>query len=218
MKTFIIVYAIIIVITLVISIIEQFYYDRKLPDESLEEINQKIQSYENKLKLETDILRQSEILDLIEYWNQQKDKLITSFDAKTGDKVIVAIDLDGKPYGVPLNFVWDGDDAIYIHCAPEGKKIDILDCHDRVSFCVVGNVNLLPSQFTTEYESIILDCEATICTSEEERVHALELLLRKLSPHDVEIGMKYALKSLPRTCILRLDILTWSGKAKRVKR
>lgn len=65
MKTFIIVYAIIIVITLVISIIEQFYYDRKLPDESLEEINQKIQSYENKLKLETDILRQSEILDLI---------------------------------------------------------------------------------------------------------------------------------------------------------
>ena len=132
--------------------------------------------------------------------------------------ILSMIDLDGKPYGVPLNFVWDGDDAIYIHCAPEGKKIDILDCHDRVSFCVVGNVNLLPSQFTTEYESIILDCEATICTSEEERVHALELLLRKLSPHDVEIGMKYALKSLPRTCILRLDILTWSGKAKRVKR
>ena len=132
--------------------------------------------------------------------------------------ILSMIDLDGKPYGVPVNFVWDGDDSIYIHCAPEGKKIDILDCHDRVSFCVVGNVNLLPSQFTTEYESIILDCEATICTSEEERVHALELLLRKLSPHNVEIGMKYALKSLPRTCILRLDILTWSGKAKRVKR
>lgn len=132
--------------------------------------------------------------------------------------ILSMIDLDGKPYGVPLNFVWDGDDSIYIHCAPEGKKIDILDCHDRVSFCVVGNVNLLPSQFTTEYESIILDCEATICTSEEERVYALELLLRKLSPHDVEIGMKYALKSLHRTCILRLDILTWSGKAKRVKR
>ena len=132
--------------------------------------------------------------------------------------ILSMIDLDGKPYGVPVNFVWDGDDAIYFHCAPEGKKIDILECHDQVSFCVVGNVNLLPSQFTTEYESIILDCEATICTSEEERVHALELLLRKLSPHNVEIGMKYALKSLSRTCIVRLDILTWSGKAKKVKR
>ena len=89
MKTFIIVYAIIIVITLVISIIEQFYYDRKLPDESLEEINQKIQSYENKLKLETDILRQSELLDLIEYWNQQKDKLIKHNNKNGNSKSIL---------------------------------------------------------------------------------------------------------------------------------
>lgn len=128
------------------------------------------------------------------------------------------IDLDGKPYGVPVNFVWDGDDAVYIHCAPEGKKIDILECHDRVSFCVVGNVNLLPGQFTTEYESIILDCEVTIPTYDEERLYALELILKKFSPNDFDIGMKYAQKSLSRTCIVRLDILTWSGKAKRVKR
>ncbi len=36
----------------------------------------------------------------------QKDKLITSFDAKVGEKVIVAIDLDGKPHEMfALN--WD---------------------------------------------------------------------------------------------------------------
>ena len=128
------------------------------------------------------------------------------------------IDLDGKPYGVPVNFVWDGDDAIYIHWAPEGKKIDILECHDRVSFCVVGNVNLLPGQFTTEYESIILDCEATIPTYDEERLHALELIVKKFSPQHFDTGMRYAHKSLPRTCIVRLDILSWSAKAKKVPR
>ena len=127
------------------------------------------------------------------------------------------IDLDGKPYGVPVNFVWDGEESIYIHCAPEGKKIDILECYDQVSFCVVGNVNLLPSQFTTEYESIILDCEVTIPTYEEEQMYALELLLKKLSPNDVETGMKYARKSLYRTCIVRLDITCWSGKCKKVR-
>jgi len=127
------------------------------------------------------------------------------------------IDLDGKPYGVPLNFVWDGDESIYIHCAPEGKKIDILECHNRVSFCVVGNVDLKPSQFTTEYESIILDCEAAILTSDEERMHALELLLKKLSPNDMETGMRYAQKSFFRTAIVRLDILTWSGKRKKMR-
>ena len=127
------------------------------------------------------------------------------------------IDWDGKPYGVPLNFVWDGEESIYFHCADEGKKIDILERYDQVSFCVVGNVNLLPSLFTTEYESIILECESTICTYEEEQLYAFELLLKKYSPNDLETGMKYARKSLLRTCIVRLDILTWSGKCKKVK-
>ena len=36
----------------------------------------------------------------------QKDKLITSFGAETGDKVIVAIDLDGKPHEM-FNLNWD---------------------------------------------------------------------------------------------------------------
>ena len=128
------------------------------------------------------------------------------------------IDLDGKPYGVPVNFVWDGVDSIYFHCATEGKKIDILECYDYVSFCVVGNVNLLPGQFTTEYESIILDCEVTIPTGDEERLYAIELFLKKFAPNDFDTGMKYAHKSLSRTCIVRLDILTWSGKTKKVGR
>ncbi len=129
------------------------------------------------------------------------------------------IDLDGKPYGVPLNFVWDEEgDCIYFHCAPEGKKLDILERRDCVSFCVVGKVNLQSSQFTTEYESIIITGETTICTGDEERMLALELLLKKLSPHDLEIGMRYAQRSFYRTCIVRLDIDSWSGKCKRVNR
>lgn len=36
----------------------------------------------------------------------QKDKLITSFGAETGDKVIVAIDLDGKPHEM-FSLNWD---------------------------------------------------------------------------------------------------------------
>ena len=36
----------------------------------------------------------------------QKDKLITSFNAEVGDKVIVAIDLDGKPHEM-FNLNWD---------------------------------------------------------------------------------------------------------------
>lgn len=132
--------------------------------------------------------------------------------------ILSMIDLDGKPYGVPVNFVWDGEDSIYFHCAHEGKKIDILESHNIVSFCVIGDVNLLPSQFTTEYESIILDCETTTCSNDDERMYALELLLKKFSPNDFDVGLKYASKSFARTCIVRLDIITWSGKSKKVKK
>ena len=76
MKTIFIIFTVTIIITVVLCIIDYFYYDKKLPDNSIKEIDNKIQNYKNKLKLETDILKQSELLDLIEYWEQQKDKLV----------------------------------------------------------------------------------------------------------------------------------------------
>jgi len=131
--------------------------------------------------------------------------------------VLSMCDVDGAPYGLPLNFVWDGDYSLYIHCAPDGRKLNCLDHEDRVSFCVVGRVNLLPSKFTTEYESIVLTGKAVRHLPEEERRHALELLLDKLSPEDKTVGMKYAAASFHRVEILRLDIDHWSGKRKYVK-
>ena len=79
---------------------------------------------------------------------------------------------------------------------------------------IVGNVNLLPSKFTTEYESIVLTGVAVRGLADDEKRHALELLLNKLSPHDKTVGMKYATASFHRVEILRLDIATWSGKCK----
>jgi nitroimidazol reductase NimA-like FMN-containing flavoprotein (pyridoxamine 5'-phosphate oxidase superfamily) len=53
---------------------------------------------------------------------------------------------DGVPRGILLNFSVAGD-CIYFHCAPEGKKIEILLANTRVSFCVVGNTtSSLPSR------------------------------------------------------------------------
>lgn len=129
--------------------------------------------------------------------------------------VLSMVDRDRKPYGIPVNFVFD-EESIYIHCATEGRKLDIVECYEDVSFCIVGQVNLLPSRFTTEYESVVLTGEATIITSEEERMHALELLLQKYSPNDKKVGMKYAHASSARTVIIRIDINAYSGKCKRV--
>ena len=51
--------------------------------------------------------------------------------------VLSLVDGDGA-YGIPVNYVWDGDDSLYVHCAPDGRKLRCIDRRDRVSFCVVG--------------------------------------------------------------------------------
>lgn len=125
-------------------------------------------------------------------------------------------DEDGAPYGIPINYVWDGEASLYLHCAPDGRKLRCLDHEPRVSFTIVGRVNLLPAKFTTEYESIVLTATATRHLPDDEKRHALELLLDKLSPNDKEVGMKYATASFHRVEIIRLDIERWSGKRKQV--
>ena len=70
--------------------------------------------------------------------------------------VLSMIDENGLPYAIPVNHVWDGEDCIYIHCAPEGKKLRAIAKNPNVCLCIVGDVNLLPSKFTTEYESVVI--------------------------------------------------------------
>ncbi|MBP2030409.1 nitroimidazol reductase NimA-like FMN-containing flavoprotein (pyridoxamine 5'-phosphate oxidase superfamily) [Methanohalophilus levihalophilus] len=117
-------------------------------------------------------------------------------------------------YGVPINYAWDGKKAIYLHCAPEGQKIDCIKLCDDVSFCIVGKTKVIPDKFTTEYESIVLECKASLGLQSDERMKALELLLEKYSPEDKETGMEYVNKSFHRTEIMKLDIVKWSGKCK----
>lgn len=159
----------------------------------------------------------------MEYRNDQvrrQDRLLDQQEAlQLLDKAeygVLSMQLpEGGGYGIPINYVWDGASSLYIHCAPEGKKLDCLRQHPEVSFCIVGQTEVQPSHFTTTYESILLRCQAHTDLPEEERRKALELILTKYSPQDKEIGLKYAEKSFHRTAAIRLDILTWSGKCKK---
>lgn len=102
--------------------------------------------------------------------------------------------------------------------APEGRKLRIIEKNPKVSLCAIGHVHLLPRNFTTEYESVVVFGEAHIHLPEEERMKALHLLIDKLSPDYKEIGDKYAHASFHRTEIIRIDITDYSGKNKKVKR
>lgn len=150
---------------------------------------------------------------------RRQDRLLTKEEAvqllATGEYGFLAMaTIDQSSYGIPISYAWEPG-RIYFHCAPEGKKLRILEVNNRVSFCVVGRTKVIPNQFTTAYESVLVKGTVTLLLSDEEKMYGLELLLDKYSPGDKTVGLKYAEKSFPRTHVFRLDIETISGKTKR---
>ncbi len=152
---------------------------------------------------------------------RRQDRLLNETEARrlleTVEYGFLSMIDNDEAYGIPISYVWDGDEKIYLHCALEGRKLNCIAKNNNVSFSIVGKTNVISNQFTTEYESVILKCKAYIGLSSEERMKALELILNKYSPADKEIGMKYAEKSFNRTEIIRLNISDFSGKAKSIK-
>jgi len=117
-----------------------------------------------------------------------------------------------QPYGVPLNYVLMNN-CIYFHCALEGHKLDNLALNHKVSFCVVGRTNLLPAEFSTEFESVIVFGRASVIEGEE-RYQALNALIEKYSPEFVSEGSAYIEKFDSRTHVVRIEIAKMTGKAK----
>ena len=105
-------------------------------------------------------------------------------------------------YGIPISYVFEpSTDRIYLHCGPEGHKLRCLDLRPLVTFTVVGHTRVVPSGFTTAYESVLLRGRA----------------LRGRAPNDKVVGLKYAEKSFHRTEIIRIDIDCASGKQKVIR-
>lgn len=126
------------------------------------------------------------------------------------------VDEAGIPYGIPLNFARQADRLVF-HCAPEGRKYECLRHQPRVSFGVVGRTRLQPGQFTTEYESVVVEGVAEIVDDKAKKVEALMILCRKLSPEHLDAAEKYIQKSLHRTGVFEIRIESMAGKAKQPK-
>ena len=127
--------------------------------------------------------------------------------------VLSTVGSDNQPYGFPVSFcVFDHN--IYFHCAFEGHKIDNFTYNPKVSFCVIGNTCVLPSKFSTEYEStIVFGLLSEVFDNEKQK--ALEGLVHKYSSDHLPDGLKYIGKQKDKTKVFRIAIETITGKARK---
>ena len=128
--------------------------------------------------------------------------------------ILSMITSNNSGYGIPLSFAMKNNNVIYFHCAIEGSKLGYLKNNNNVSFCVVGNTEVLPSKFGTMYESVIVFGYITEVNGEE-KYDALLSIIEKYSGNYIQEGKEYIDKFNDKVKVIKLSITSISGKARK---
>lgn len=125
--------------------------------------------------------------------------------------VLALLGDEDYPYAVPLSYVYC-DSKIYFHSAKTGHKIDAIANHEKASFCIISEDNIVPEKYTTYFRSVIAFGKIRIVEDEAEKREAIEKLALKYSPEDEAGRDKEIEGSYKALCMLALDIDHVTGK------
>ena len=119
-----------------------------------------------------------------------------------------------QPYCLPITIV-RASENIYFHCAKAGEKYDALLKNPNVCLACVGDTNVVPQHFTTEYESAIVKGKATLVVDDDEKIMALKVLCQRYTPSNMSQFDGAINASLDRTAIFKISIDEITGKRKK---
>ena len=124
--------------------------------------------------------------------------------------------MDNRPYIVPMNFAVeevDGKVSVYFHCAPKGRKIDMLTQNPNACFEADCDCRIVKGEsacdWTAAFESVIGEGAIAIVQDLDAKKHALDCIMQK---YGFDGAPTYSDAMLQRVCVLRLDVQSMSGK------
>ena len=99
------------------------------------------------------------------------------------------VDKNNHPYVLPFNFGFDGE-YIYLHSAPQGKKIDILQNNPEV--CVAFSTDHVlryqdeevACSWGMKYRSILAYGRVEFIDDKEGKIHALDQIMKNYSDRE----------------------------------
>lgn len=117
----------------------------------------------------------------------------------------------GAPYIVPLCFGYDGQ-ALYFHCAKEGRKLDILRQNDKVCFefdIVEGLVEADQGcSWGIRYQSVIGSGRAYLVENATDKEQALSLIMSQYSKRT----FSFPPAMVSRVAVVKIEIESLMGK------
>jgi uncharacterized protein len=118
---------------------------------------------------------------------------------------------DNQPYVVPVCYGYK-DNALYIHCGPEGKKLDIIRKNNCVSFEVDIDNKLIatdrPCKWGFNYKSVIGFGKAVLVEDAEDKRKALDIIMQQFSANTFD----YPQEVVDKTIIIKVEIESMTGK------
>ncbi|MBM4449003.1 MAG: pyridoxamine 5'-phosphate oxidase family protein [Chloroflexi bacterium] len=120
--------------------------------------------------------------------------------------------VDGsEPYVVPVCFGYEKN-AFYFHCAPEGRKLELIKKNNRVCVEIDTDIEVIraeePCGWSAKYRSVIGVGRAHILKDEEAKIRGLTAIMRQFG----EKGPDMEFPKADRTTVVRIDIEHITGK------
>ena len=153
---------------------------------------------------------------------RRNDREVTQIDIieeiiRKSDVCRIAIANGNIPYIVTMNFGYSPgrEKKLYFHCAPAGRKLDMLKVNNYVSFEMDTDHEIYGgekgSDWGMKFSSVVGYGNISFVTEREEKINGLNFIMAKYGGAG---EYSYDEEVMERTTILRLDIIEITGKRK----
>ncbi len=138
----------------------------------------------------------------------QNPKKIREIIDKCDTCYVGMVDAEGKPYVLPFNFGYE-EGSIYLHMAPQGKKIDVLRNNPHV--CVAFSTDhalfhrheKVACSYGMKYRSVIAYGQVEFVEDYDEKIRILNVTMQKYAGKDFSYNAP-AVKNVT-VCRVRVD-------------
>ena len=124
--------------------------------------------------------------------------------------------VDGdEPYVVPMNYGYtfeEGKLSLYLHCATEGKKLDVIRKNPKVFFSIESDIEAFSGQvacqYGTSYSSVMGKGIAYIKEEAEDKMKYLSLFMKTQTGLDFEFNERL----VSAVTLIKIDVTEFTAK------
>ena len=133
----------------------------------------------------------------------------------TGKVLHLGLAVNDEPYVVPMNYGYtmeDGKLVLYLHCAHQGRKLDMIRANSRVFFEIDCDHKPFegekPCQYGLVYSSVMGRGTASIVEDVEEKKQAMTILMKTQTGKD----FTFEDRLVSIVTVVRIDVAEYTAK------